>query len=160
MVKNVKKKIKTCNTKFIIQSDNDQDTSNEVSEEKDLRIERTKNILELGHLEENKRDELESEELILGKKTQKEGGADDLVDTDTDTDTDMSETNKKDEGKHHDLHRTLHSLRIGHDDYSVDTAIDLDSNVTINIDLSATTLVATQLTENADDMVEEGKKIF
>ena len=46
------------------------------------------------HSEENKRDELESEELILSKKTQKEGDADDLVDTNTDTDTDMSETNK------------------------------------------------------------------
>ena len=29
--------------------------------------------------------------------------------------------------------------------------------MTRNIDLSASTLVATQLTENADDMVEEGK---
>ena len=64
-----------------------------------MRIERTKNILELGHSEENKRDELESEELILSKKTQKEGDADDLVDTDTDTDTDMSETNKRDHGE-------------------------------------------------------------
>ena len=50
----------------------------------------------MGHLEENKTDELESEELILSKKTQKEGDADDLVDTDTGTDTDMSETNKRD----------------------------------------------------------------
>ena len=64
-------------------------------------VERTKNILELGHSEENKRDELESEELILSKKTQKEGDADDLVDTDTDTDTDtdMSETNRRDHGE-------------------------------------------------------------
>ena len=48
----------------------------------------------MGHSEENKKDELESEELILSKKTQKEGNVDDLVDTDTGTD--MSETNKRD----------------------------------------------------------------
>ena len=71
-----------------------------------------------GTLKKNKRDELEREEIILSKQTQKEGDGDDLVDTDTDTntDTDMSETNKRDQAKHHDLHRTLHSLRIGHDD--------------------------------------------
>ena len=99
------KKENNCNTKVIItenddddliQSDNDHDTNNAELEEKDLRIERTKNIPELGHLEENKRDELESEALILSKQNQKEGDADDLVDTDTDTDTDMSETNKRD----------------------------------------------------------------
>ena len=66
----------------------------------------------------------------------------------------MLETNNRDKGKHHNLHRTLHRLRIGHDDYSVDTAIDLEYNVTRNIDLSASTLVATKLTENADEMVE------
>ena len=71
----------------------------------------------------------------------------------------MSETNNRDQAKHHNLYKTLHSLKIGHNEYSVDTAIDLESNVTRNIDLSASTLVATQLTENADDMVEEGKKI-
>ena len=71
----------------------------------------------------------------------------------------MSETNKIDQTKHHNLHRTLHSLIIGHDEYSVDTAIDLESSVRINIYLSASTLVATQLTENADDMVEEGKEM-
>ena len=48
----------------------------------------------MGHSEENKTDESESEELILSNKTQKEGDADDLVDTGTDTD--MSETNKRD----------------------------------------------------------------
>ena len=51
MVKNVKKKKKTCNTKLItteyddddlIKSDNDQHTNNEVSEGKDTRIEKTK----------------------------------------------------------------------------------------------------------------------
>ena len=91
-----RKKRKTCNTKVLtteyddddlIQSDNDQHTNNEVSEEKDLMIQ--KKILELGHSEENKTDELKSKELILSKKTQKEGDADDLVDTDTGTDTDM-----------------------------------------------------------------------
>ena len=59
-----------------------------------MRIERTKNILELRHSEENKTDELESVELLLSKKTQREGNADDLVDTDTGTD--MSETNNRD----------------------------------------------------------------
>ena len=74
------KKEKTCNTKNIfteydddlIQSDNDQHKNNEVSEETDLRIEMTKNILELGHSEENKTDELEREKLFLSKKSQKE----------------------------------------------------------------------------------------
>ena len=55
----------------LIHSDIDQDTSNEELEEKYQRIERTKYILELVHSEENERDELESEELILSKKTQK-----------------------------------------------------------------------------------------
>ena len=35
----------------------------------------------------------------------------------------------------------------------------MEFNVTINVDLSDSTLVATQLTENADDMVEEGKEM-
>ena len=108
------------------------------------------------HLEEDERDEIENEELFLSRETQKEGYGDDLVNTDTDTD--RSETNERDQRKHHDLHRTLHSLRIGHDEYSDDTDIDLESNVTRNIDLSTSTLVATQLTENADDMVEEELK--
>ena len=63
----------------------------------------------MGHSEEKKIDELESEELILSDQTQKEGDADDIVDTDTDTDTDMSETNKGYQAKHHNLHRTIHS---------------------------------------------------
>ena len=42
----------------------------------------------------------------------------------------MSENNSIDQAKHHNLHRTLHSFRIGHDDLSVDTVIDMDSNVT------------------------------
>ena len=80
MVKNLKKKRFFKNTKIIItenddddliQSDNDQDTNNEELEGKYLRIERTKDILELGHSEENKRDELENEELFLSKETQK-----------------------------------------------------------------------------------------
>ena len=53
----------------------------------------------MGHSEENKTDELESEEFIFSKKTQKEGDADDLVDTNTGTDTDMSETYKRDHGE-------------------------------------------------------------
>ena len=123
-----RKKETNCSTKIIstenddddlIQSDNDQDTNNEVSEEKDLRIEKTKNVLELGHWEENKIDELESKELILSKKTQKEGDADDLVDTDTGTDTHMSETNKKNQAKHPDLHRTLHVLFLGYEVFCV-----------------------------------------
>ena len=90
-------KEKTCNTKImitkyddedLIQSDNDQHTNNEVSEGKDLIIEKTKNVLELGHSEENRRDELKSKELILSNNKQREEDADDLVDTDTDTDTD------------------------------------------------------------------------
>ena len=71
----------------------------------------------------------------------------------------MSETNKRDQAKHHNLQRTLHSLRIGHDDLSIDTAIDLESNVTRNIDLSTSTLVGKKLTENADDIIEEGKQM-
>ena len=47
----------------------------------------------MGHSEANEQDELETEELILSRQTQKEGDGDDLVDTDTDTD--MSETNKR-----------------------------------------------------------------
>ena len=81
------------------------------------------------------------------------------MDTDAGTDTDMSENNSRDQAKHHDLHRTIHSLIIGHDDLSLDTAIDLESNVTINTYLSASTVVATEITENTDDMVEEGKEM-
>ena len=84
----------------------------------------------MGHSEENRRDELKSKEIILSKNTQKEGDYDDLFDNYTGTDTDMSETNSRNQAKHHDLHRTLHSLRIGHDDLSIDTDIDLGSSVT------------------------------
>ena len=59
-------------------------------------LKKNKNVLELGHSKREKTDELESEELILSRKTQKEGGDDDLVDTGTGTDTDMSETYKRD----------------------------------------------------------------
>ena len=55
----------------LIHSDNDQDTNIEESEEKYQIIERSKDILELGHSEENKRYELENEELILSKQTKK-----------------------------------------------------------------------------------------
>ena len=45
----------------------------------------------------------------------------------------MSENKSRDQAKHHDRHRTLHSLSKGHDDLSVDSVIDLDSNVTKKI---------------------------
>ena len=54
--------------------------------------------------------------------------------------------NWRDQAKHHDRHRTLHSLRKGHDDLSVDTVIDLDSNVTKN-KLSSSTFLATEIDE-------------
>ena len=111
-------------------SDNDQHTNNEVSEEKHLIIEKTKNDIDLGHSEGNRRDEFKNQKLSLSKNKQIEGDGDDLVDTDAGTDTDMSENNSRDQAKHHDLHRTLLRLRIGHDDLSVDTVIDMDSNVT------------------------------
>ena len=81
---------------------------------------------------------------------------DDLVDIDAGTDTDMSENNSRDKAKHHDRHRTLHILRKGHDDLSVDTVIDLDSNKTKKINSSASTVLATEITEHTNDMVAEG----
>ena len=54
----------------------------------------TKNIIELGHSEENKTDELEREKIVLSKKSQKERNPDDIVDTKTVTD--MSETINRD----------------------------------------------------------------
>ena len=48
----------------------------------------------MGHLEENKTDELERKKLFLSKKSQKERNADDIVDTDTGTV--MSETINRD----------------------------------------------------------------
>ena len=87
----------------------------------------------MGHSEGNRRDELKNQKLSLSNNKQIEGDGDDLGDTDAVTDTDMSENNSRDQAKHHDLHRTLDSLRIGYDDLSVDTVINLDSNVTKNI---------------------------
>ena len=84
----------------------------------------------MGHSEGNRWDEIKNQKLSLSKNIPIEGDGDDLVDTDAGTDTDMSENNSRDQAKHHDLHKTLHSLRIGHDDLSVDTIIDMDSNVT------------------------------
>ena len=66
----------------------------------------------MDHSEEDERDEIENEELVLIKETQKEVDGDDLVDTDND----LSETNERDQRKHHDLHRTIDSLRIEHDE--------------------------------------------
>ena len=66
------KKEKTCNTKKtiteyddedLIQSDNDQHTNNEVSEKKDMIIEKTKNDIDLGQSEEKRRDELKKQKL-------------------------------------------------------------------------------------------------
>ena len=65
-----------------------------ISKKDALASDRTKNIIELGHSEENKTDELERENLFLSKTTQKERNADDIVDTDTGTD--MSETINRD----------------------------------------------------------------
>ena len=48
----------------------------------------------------------------------------------------------------------LDNQRIGDDDYSVATDIDLESNVTKKTELSTSTLVARPLTENPDDMVD------
>ena len=48
----------------------------------------------------------------------------------------------------------LDSQKIEDDDYSVATDIDLDSNMTKNTELSTSTLVARQLTENPYDMVD------
>ena len=48
---------------------------------------------------------------------------------------------------------------MGHDEYSVATDIDLEPNMTKNIDLSASNLAARQLTENADDMVDEEEEM-
>ena len=41
----------------------------------------------------------------------------------------------------------------GDDDDTIDTAIGLETNVTKNTELSTSALVARQLTENPDDMV-------
>ena len=54
----------------------------------------------------------------------------------------------------------LDSQKIGDDDFSVATDIDLESNVTKNIELSTSTLVARQLTENPDDMVDAEEEMY
>ena len=48
----------------------------------------------------------------------------------------------------------LDSQKLLDDDYSVATDIDLESNVTKKTELSTSTLVERQLTENPDDMVD------
>ena len=65
-----------------------------ISKKDALASDRTKNIIELGHSEENKTDELEREKSVLSKKSQKERNPDDIVDTKTVTD--MSETINRD----------------------------------------------------------------
>ena len=59
-----------------------------------LASDRTKNIIELGHSEERKKDELEREKSFLSKKYQKERNPYDIVDTKTVTD--ISETINRD----------------------------------------------------------------
>ena len=53
----------------------------------------------------------------------------------------------------------LDSQKIEDDDYSVATDIDLDSNMTKNTELSTSTLVVRQLTENPYDMVDVEEEI-
>ena len=53
----------------------------------------------------------------------------------------------------------LDSQKIGDDDYSVAIDIELESNVTKNTELSASNLVARQLIENPDDMVDAEEEI-
>ena len=65
-----------------------------ISKKDALASDTTKNIVQLGHLEENKTDELEREKRFLSKKSQKERNPDDIVDTKTVTD--MSETINRD----------------------------------------------------------------
>ena len=50
--------------------------------------------------------------------------------------------------------KSLIAKKLGDDDYSVALDIDLESDVTKNIELSTSTLVARELTENQDDMVD------
>ena len=64
-----------------------------ISKKDALASDRTKNIIKLGHSEENKTDELEREKK-LSRKSQKERNPDDIVDTKTVTD--MSETINRD----------------------------------------------------------------
>ena len=61
----------------------------------------------MDHSEEDEKDGMENEELVLSKETQKVGYGDDLIDTDTD----RSETNMRDQRKHHDLHKTPDSQK-------------------------------------------------
>ena len=72
--------------------------------------------------------EIENDEWVIRRENKKEGDGDDLVNTDTD----QSETDERDQRKHPNLHKTLDSQKIGHDEYSVATDIDLESNVTKN----------------------------
>ena len=53
----------------------------------------------------------------------------------------------------------IDSQKIGDDDYSVAIDIELESNVTKNTELSASNLVARQLIENPDDMVNAEEEI-
>ena len=55
----------------LVHTDNDQDTNNEWSEGKDQIEERKKDNLESDHSETDERDQIENEELVIRKETQK-----------------------------------------------------------------------------------------
>ena len=76
----------------LVDTDNDQNTNNEESGGKDQREEIKKDNLESDHSETDERDQIENEELVIRKETQKEKDGDDLVNTDTD----QSETDERD----------------------------------------------------------------
>ena len=73
--------------------------------------------------------------------------------------SDKSETDERDQRKNPELLKMLDSQKIGDDYYSVATDIDMEPNVTRNTDLINSTLVARQLTENVDDIVDEEKEM-
>ena len=58
-----------------------------------------------------------------------------------------------------ELLKMLDSKKIGDDDYSVATDIDMKYNVTKNTELSTSTLVSRQLKENTYDMVDSEEEI-
>ena len=69
--------------------------------------------------------------------------------------SDKSETDERYKRKHPSLYKMLDSQKILDDDDPIGTDIDLETNVTKKIELSTSALMARQLTENLDDMVDE-----
>ena len=59
----------------------------------------------------------------------------------------------------HNYLKGLIAKKIGDDDEPIDTDIDLETNVTKNTKLSPFDLVARQLTENPDDMLEKEEEM-